>query len=115
MIRMLKATCPDAASMTNVLGETLIVMYLKSNSQEYDAYHANGQLLSLVHFLELGVPYEILDVICTLYDQTMRTSELEERNIVSGLLSLCMLHHYQRCVHHFDTLLSERNQFESNL
>jgi acetylglutamate synthase len=68
MIRMLKATCPDAASMTNVLGETLIMMYLKSNSQEYDAYHANGQLFSLVHLLELGVPYEILDVICTLYD-----------------------------------------------
>jgi hypothetical protein len=85
MIRMLKAACPDAVSMRNVLDETPLMMYLKCKKKEYYAYHVNGQLSPLVKLLELGIEYELLEVIWILYDEVMFLSELAERSEVSGL------------------------------
>jgi hypothetical protein len=89
MIRMLKAACPDAASMRNVLNETPLMMYLnmKCKKKECNAYHENGQLfLPLVKLLDLGIECELLEIICIFYDEVLIASELEQSDEVSGLL-----------------------------
>jgi hypothetical protein len=62
------------------------MVYLKCKKKEYNTYHVDGQLLPLVGLLKLGIEYNVLEVICILYDEVMLASELAERNEESGLL-----------------------------
>jgi hypothetical protein len=67
-IRILKDTCLDVVSMTNVLDETPLMMYLKCTTKDYNAYHVNGQLLPLIKLLEQGIKCEVLEVIWVFCD-----------------------------------------------
>jgi hypothetical protein len=97
MIQILKVGCPDAASMTNVLGETPLMIHLAHKDKEYKRFYINGQLLPLVDVLELGINWDILNIIWILGNEMMLTSELEERNETSGLLPFMLAGSLSQC------------------
>jgi hypothetical protein len=87
MIQLLKTASPDAVSMTNVFGETPLMMYLKCKNLEYNAFYTNEkQLKPLTKLLEMGIKQDIMKIILLFYDETLLVSELEKRNETSGLL-----------------------------
>jgi hypothetical protein len=42
-------------------------MYMRYKKNEYNMYHANGQLLTMVQLLQLGIECEFLEFIWILY------------------------------------------------
>jgi hypothetical protein len=84
MIQMLKAADPDAASMTNVMNKTPLMMLLESKSKNYNAFHdERGQLLPLVRLLEQGLDFDAFKMIKS---ASLNVSELEIEDETSGLL-----------------------------
>ena len=67
-IRALKDANPNAASIRNVAGMTPLMLLLKCRGQAYDNLFVDGELLPLVGLLELGVDYDVLEMVMGAFD-----------------------------------------------
>ena len=87
MIQMVRAAQPKTVSMTSVLGQTPLAMFLSMKQNNYS--HVDGQLLpSLVWFLEMGLECDALEDMLAIGTTIKKHfySEAEETDESSGLL-----------------------------
>lgn len=91
LLKILKDARPEAASMKNVMHQTPLEMYLNIRGVEYDGFYEDGQLRPFIELLEMGMSWDVIEVILVLNDTSSMNTDvsisttLERNDIIGGL------------------------------